>query len=977
MRVRRLAGAARRRLRPRPPGAGRRVSVVVGLAGPETLDAVAALLTGDHRPVELCAVCEPGPALPSRVGRADLLRAATVDEAVRAATGDLLVFADPGDLVAADAWSAMAAVLEESGSDLVVGDCRAPTPRGWAGQLFGRRRLRENAASCPLALVDLSLTNKMFRLDFWRRADIRVGPGVLAERAGGVAESGSAAVMAAYLAAEAFDVLPQVVCETPARERSLPVGEQARFRPEVLAVRLERLAEVVDIAPPGWCDRVAAHLLPALYVDAVGGGEAYLAVLRAGIGPILDRSDPARVPVPARLGAWVARHGTLEDDALVQDMLADHPDGLPVSAGLVPVPAGLSVHVPDAQRAVTDVDRRARCWVADRLVLDGTRCALRGAGFVEYVDEVPLPAVRLVVPGADPVPLHVERRVDPRTNEWAARAWEDRADAGWTAWFDAALLTGSTPRRCEVEVEVEVEMPGAGFRFRVQAPAASRAGPSTEVDTVSLAAGVLSLAGRTAARRLSADVSGPRGSTRGAVLEVAGGRFTGAVELSTPAFGRQVRLPVGRYRLRLTSGDAAATPARWSTVLTADDPELVDDRQRVTPVDGGSVPALRVRAPLRAHERGAYAQQTLRSRVYAAPSTPSYDRTVLLETFRGRSVGDNPGAIGRELLARDLGLDLVWVVDDPSAPVPDGTRMVARRSEAWYDVLANAHVYVGNAGAPYWFEKKPGQVHLQTWHGTPLKRIGEDRGPGDFGTWRHRRRINAQAARWDAMLSPSPYCSGIFRSAFRYGGTFWEIGYPRNDVLLSPEAGGIGERVRRELGVAAGDRVVLYAPTWRSYLGERDSKPLFLDAALLSESCPDVVVLLRGHYTGTDDPEAFVGHPRIHDVTRHPDVAELYLAADVLVTDYSSVMFDFVLTDKPIVLLTPDLEQYREVERGFYVDLEDEAPGPLTRSTRGVVEALSEPDRDAGRRARFRARFCPLEDGRSAEQAVDRLLDLW
>ena len=95
--------------------------------------------------------------------------------------------------------------------------------------------------------------------------------------------------------------------------------------------------------------------------------------------------------------------------------------------------------------------------------------------------------------------------------------------------------------------------------------------------------------------------------------------------------------------------------------------------------------------------------------------------------------------------------------------------------------------YVANAGAPYWFTKKPGQVHLQTWHGTPLKRIGEDRGPGDFATWRHRRRIAAQAAGWDALVSPSRFCSPIFRSAFRFDGPMLEVGYPRNDVLVSAD----------------------------------------------------------------------------------------------------------------------------------------------------------------------------------------------
>jgi CDP-glycerol glycerophosphotransferase len=304
-------------------------------------------------------------------------------------------------------------------------------------------------------------------------------------------------------------------------------------------------------------------------------------------------------------------------------------------------------------------------------------------------------------------------------------------------------------------------------------------------------------------------------------------------------------------------------------------------------------------------------------------------------------------------------------------------RVVHRRTRAWYEALARCHAYVANAAAPYFFEKRTTQVHLQTWHGTPLKRIGEDRGPGDFTTWRHRRRVNAQAARWDAMLSPSPYCSDVFRSAFRYDGPFWEIGYPRNDALLAPDAAVNRDQIRSRLGLAPADRVVLYAPTWRALLGDREPKPMYLDADLLTQSCPEVVVLVRGHYTATRKPDLFAGHPRVHDVTRYPDIADLYLAADVLVTDYSSVMFDFVLTDKPVVLLTPDLEQYREVERGFYFDLEENAPGPLIRTTAGVVEALSEPDRDADRRARFRSRFCPYEDGRSAAKAVDRLMSLW
>jgi CDP-glycerol glycerophosphotransferase len=201
-----------------------------------------------------------------------------------------------------------------------------------------------------------------------------------------------------------------------------------------------------------------------------------------------------------------------------------------------------------------------------------------------------------------------------------------------------------------------------------------------------------------------------------------------------------------------------------------------------------------------------------------------------------------------------------------------------------------------------------------------------------------------------------------------------EVGSPRNDVLLT-DTGGLRRRTRERLGLAEGDRVVLYAPTWREYVGVRDSKPLYLDAERLTVALPDTVVLIRGHYNSTGQSAVFAEHPRIIDVTRYPDIADLFLAADVLVTDYSSVMFDFALTDKPIVLLVPDLDRYRDIERGFYFDIEAQPPGPMVGGTDAVVEALGGGD-DAHAEARgvFRRTFCRHDDGAASARVVDWLL---
>jgi CDP-glycerol glycerophosphotransferase len=233
----------------------------------------------------------------------------------------------------------------------------------------------------------------------------------------------------------------------------------------------------------------------------------------------------------------------------------------------------------------------------------------------------------------------------------------------------------------------------------------------------------------------------------------------------------------------------------------------------------------------------------------------------------------------------------------------------------------------------------------------------------------------AQAAGWDAMVSAGPYVSDIYRGAFGFTGPVLEVGYPRNDLLLSPGAAARRALVRERLALDESQQVVLYAPTWREYLGVRDAKPLLLDAERLTASSPRVVVLLRGHYNSTHQDDVRSSDRRILDVTRYPDVTDLYLAADALVTDYSSVMFDFALTDKPQVLLVPDLERYREVERGFYFDLTQEAPGPLVTSTEEVSQVLSGPDVHAPARAAVRARFCSHETGTATERVVDYILD--
>jgi CDP-glycerol glycerophosphotransferase len=336
------------------------------------------------------------------------------------------------------------------------------------------------------------------------------------------------------------------------------------------------------------------------------------------------------------------------------------------------------------------------------------------------------------------------------------------------------------------------------------------------------------------------------------------------------------------------------------------------------------------------------------------------ERTVLFESWHG-GYSDNPLAISEALSARDPGYVHLWATDDAGRPP---------HSRGYLDALGRASYVVTNVGMPRYYRKKPGTTYVQTWHGTPLKRIAFDiERPAFAGSSRYLADLSLDVAKWDVLISPNRFSTEVFRQAFRYEGKIIETGYPRNDILSSPDAGGIGRAVRRRLGVPDGVRTVLYAPTWR----DTESFALALDLRQLTEG--DRFVLLRAH--ARDQAAAMASaktQTRVRNVSDHPDIRELYLAADVLITDYSSAMFDFAVTGKPMLFYTYDLAEYRDEVRGFYFDFEREAPGPLLATTgdvRDTLDGLEEVTRRySDAYARFVERFCYLEDGKAAERVI-------
>ncbi len=400
-------------------------------------------------------------------------------------------------------------------------------------------------------------------------------------------------------------------------------------------------------------------------------------------------------------------------------------------------------------------------------------------------------------------------------------------------------------------------------------------------------------------------------------------------------------------------------------------------------VDGDDVPATSVPVtmlgPLRASlERGivrigppldpayeSWEGQAALERRYATRPQVRLENAVFFESFYGRNVSDNPLAIDRELVRRAPGVTRYWSVVDLSIPVPEGAIAVVEGSPEWWRARGAARLLVVNDWLRRRFERRPGQRVLQTWHGTPLKRLALHRG---FAP-RRAVAVVREARRWNVLLAQNPYAAGILRAAYAFlGRPVWVEGYPRNDVLVA----GDGGATRRLLGIGAGERVLLYAPTWRD---DRDDMVDFLDAPRLAEDT-GAVVLVRGH-SRTLLPGRDTAGSRVIDVTGFPDTAQLMAAADALVTDYSSVMFDFSVTGRAMFFFAPDVEHYRGRLRDFYFDLQERAPGPLVRTQDELVRAIRDHDPSTweGRYAQWRAVFNARDDGHAAERVVARILD--
>ncbi len=364
---------------------------------------------------------------------------------------------------------------------------------------------------------------------------------------------------------------------------------------------------------------------------------------------------------------------------------------------------------------------------------------------------------------------------------------------------------------------------------------------------------------------------------------------------------------------------------------------------------------------------------------------PKKQHVMIYESFHGKQYSDSPRAIYEYMMKHHPEYKMYWTIDKRSIPLFEQYNVpyIQRFTPKWFLTMPRAKYWINNVRLPKWMPKSKGTIYVQTWHGTPLKKLGVDieevHMPGT-DTEAYRKNFLEESANWDFLVSPNEYSTDIFKRAFEVKGEVIESGYPRNDILYNADDDKV-KTIKEHLQIPVDKKIILYAPTWRDdnfhAKGQYKFEFQFDLHSFRERFGEDAILLTRMHYLVAEHFDFAKYEGLVKDVSTYPDIAELYLISDMLITDYSSVFFDYANLKRPIIFYMYDLEDYRDRLRGFYFDIEKEAPGPIVKTEADLFEsiesALEEGYQLPASYMPFYKRFCSLEDGEASKRVVERI----
>jgi len=361
---------------------------------------------------------------------------------------------------------------------------------------------------------------------------------------------------------------------------------------------------------------------------------------------------------------------------------------------------------------------------------------------------------------------------------------------------------------------------------------------------------------------------------------------------------------------------------------------------------------------------------------------------IIFESNMGRNYTGNPKYIYEEMVRQ--GLDKKYrcyiILDDTSIQIPGHAKKIKRSRTLYYMIMGIAGIWVSDSRMPNYIIKRKGVHYIQTWHGTPLKKLAMDMDSinmaGETDIEKYKRNFYKNTRTWDYLISQNHYSTEIFKRAFAFDKTILEIGYPRNDILISGNKKEYIDQLKKSMGLPLDKKVLLYAPTWRDNQYYAKGAYKFtnaLDFDLFREKLGDeYVCIVKYHYLVKDnlDWSAYKGF--VYNFDMCENIAQLYLVSDMLITDYSSVMFDYSILRRPMLFFAYDLEDYKDNLRGFYFDFLKEAPGPVTRTTGELIDSILnyKPEEYASKYEAFHKKYNHVDDGNASRKVVELIKKL-
>ena len=348
---------------------------------------------------------------------------------------------------------------------------------------------------------------------------------------------------------------------------------------------------------------------------------------------------------------------------------------------------------------------------------------------------------------------------------------------------------------------------------------------------------------------------------------------------------------------------------------------------------------------------------------------------IVFSSYWGKGYGDNCKAICEELLKRNVDCEIIWILSDLESEMPNVIKKVKLHSLKSIYYLSTAKIWVDNTRKPLYVRKRATQYYINSWHGTAgFKRTGmankKNASLSGHMTAMHDSKLV------DLYLSNCLFRTNTYITNFQYTGEIMECGAPRNDVFFKSENS--AEKVCDYFNIDNNSYIVLYAPTFRSngrtdvYMFDTES----IIKDLRKKYNKDVVVLIRLHPNIAYKDDIFKYSENIINASQYPDISELLITADMLISDYSSVIFDMILLNKPIFLFTKDLNEYQNGNHLF--EHIRELPFPLAENSCNLISLIDNFDeikfKNLISEYKIDNRF--IDNGTASEQVVDRIINL-